>query len=271
MDTTLGKIKQFSDDQYSNEKRLNARIQIYKFCEKKLNWREWIFDKLDFRDVTQILELGCGNGLLWKDNIDRVPENIHVVLTDLSKGMVDSARINLKKYQRRFGFLASDASRTPFADNTFQMIIANHMLYYFENKQKIFTEIDRLLTDDGFAYASTISTSNFKELIDIVAVFDKNLEFENVQTVRSFNLANGECVLSSHFNISDIFIYQNDIIVNNTAPVILYLASCYSPEQLDILKSKYIDFKKYLESVIKETGAIRITNKNVLFKFRKKR
>jgi ubiquinone/menaquinone biosynthesis C-methylase UbiE len=270
MDATLEKIHQFSDDQYSNENRLKARIQIYEFREKKLSWREWVFDNLDFSNVTKVLELGCGNGLLWQDNIQKVPEKLHIVLTDISPGMVDAARKTLSKNGRQFEFKAADACQTPFQDNSFQMIIANHMLYHIENKERVFSEVDRLLTGDGSIYASTLSTKNLQELIDVIGEFDKRLLFDNIQTIRSFNLENGENVLSNHFKVIKKFIYQNDIIIKESEPLILYLASCYSREQLDILRRNFGDFRSYLDLIIKKTGKLRITNKNVLFKFGKK-
>ncbi|HEY33345.1 MAG TPA: hypothetical protein G4O10_09630 [Dehalococcoidia bacterium] len=92
MDSTLKKIKQYSNDQYSNESRLNARIQIYDFCERKNDWQEWAFDNLDFSNVARVLELGCGNGILWKKNIHRVTENARIILSDNSQGMVDAAQ-----------------------------------------------------------------------------------------------------------------------------------------------------------------------------------
>ena len=270
MDSTLGKIKQFSDDQYSNDNRLNARIQIYDFCENKTNWREWVFDNLDFSNVTRVLELGCGNGILWKENIRRVPGNVHIVLSDNSQGMVYTAREALGGHHHQFEFEVVDACQIPFIDNNFQMIIANHILYHIENKEKVFSEIERLLIDNGFAYASTLSTRNLYELFDIISEFDKSLLFDNIQTIRNFNLENGEDIISGYFNIANSYIYQNDIIIRNTEPLILYLASCYSMEQLDILISNFSNFRSYLESVIRKTGTIRITNKSVLFKFRKK-
>ena len=227
-DSTLDKIKQFSDDQYSNENRLNARIQIYDFCEKKINWHEWAFDHLDFKNVARVLELGCGGGQLWTRNIHKIPEDIQVTLTDISKGMVDSVREELTQNNHRFEFRVTDACKTPFNSNHFQ------------------------------------------ELFDIAIGFDKSLVFDTTLTVHSFNLENGEDVLSSYFKVVNKYVYQNDVIMKNTEPLILYLASCCSPEQLDTLKNSIDDFRSYLESVINETGEVRITNKTVLFKFRKK-
>ena len=270
VDSTLEKIKQFSDDQFSNENRLKARIQIYEFCEQKINWHQWVFDRLNFSNVARILELGCGNGQLWANNTHRLPENINIVLTDVSEGMVDAARKELSEYDNRFEFRVTDASETPFEDNRFQMIIANHMLNLIEDKEQVFSEIERLLADNGYVYASTLSTMNFHELFNIAGEFDKNMELDSTELIKSFNLENGEEVISRYFNVENSYIYQNDVIVKNTEPLILYLASCYAMEQLAILIDSINDFREFLDSIIRETGEIRITNKTVLFKFRKK-
>jgi ubiquinone/menaquinone biosynthesis C-methylase UbiE len=271
MDDILEKIRCFSDDQYSNENRLKARIQIYEYCEIKLNWREWVFDRLVFNNVKNVLDLGCGNGVLWQDNINKIPADVQITLTDVSEGMVDTARKTLGKHDGRFEFRVADACRVPFKDGSFQMVIANHMLYHVQDMEKVFSEIGRLLTDDGSAYASTLSTNNFQELVDVVVDFNKQLAFDNTMTIQSFSLENGESVLSRQFHVKEKHILQNDIVINKTEPLILYMASCYTPGQLEILMKNYTDFKAYLESSINKTGEIRITNKNVLFKFMKKR
>lgn len=206
VDSTLDKIRRFSDDQYSNENRLNARVQIYDFCEKKTNFHQWVFDNLDFDNVIRILELGCGNGLLWRNNIHRIPTNVHIVLSDISKGMVDAAREALKKHNNQFDFSVTDACKTPFENNYFQMIIANHILPLIENKEQVFSEIDRLLTDTGYAYASTASTMNFRELFNITNEFDKSMAFDITLAIQSFNLENGESVLSNNFNIMNSYV-----------------------------------------------------------------
>jgi ubiquinone/menaquinone biosynthesis C-methylase UbiE len=271
VDAILERIRRFSDDQYSNENRLNARIQIYEYCEKKLNWREWVFSKLDFNYVTSVLELGCGNGLLWQENIHRVPEDIHVVLTDISQGMVDSARESLKEHKDKFEFKVADACRIPFKDNAFQMIICNHMLYHVDNKEQVFSEISRVSSTEGFLYASTLSTKNWQELFNPVAEFKKDLKLDNNETIRSFNLENGKQLLSGYFADVKQYIYQNNLIIRNIEPLILYLASCYTPQQLDVLVENIADFRVYLKSIIDKTGEIKITNTNVLFKFRKRK
>jgi ubiquinone/menaquinone biosynthesis C-methylase UbiE len=270
MDEILEKIRHFSDDQYSSENRLNARIQIYEYRERKLNWREWVFDKLDFTGVQRVLDIGCGNGVLWQDNIHKLPKDTHIVLTDNSEGLVDAARKALGKHDGRFEYKVADACHLPYEDGSFQMVIANHVLYHIENKGAVLGEIDRLLVAEGSGYASTLSTTNLQELLAVVGEFSQNLVIDNIQVVQSFNLENGESVLSRRFTVLEKNIFQNNIIINNAEPLVLYLASCYTPKQLDILVKNYTEFKTYLETTINKAGELRITNKNGLFRFSKK-
>lgn len=269
MDSVLEKIKQFTHDQYSNENRLQARIQLYQYCEHKTNWHQWIIDNLDFTNVTNVLELGCGNGALWRENLPKIPEDMSIILSDISEGMVDAAQKALGGHDNRFQFKVTDACRTPFDNAAFQMITALHMLYHIDDNKRIFMEVDRLLADNGFAYASAPSMKNLRQLMDLAVGFNDSLGFDN-DIIRGFNLENGEEVLSGHFNVVKTFIYQNDVIIKNSEPLLLYLASIYEGTQLDIYIKVFDEFKSYAESVIKKTGEIRISNKAALFKFGKK-
>ena len=267
-DTVLEKIKNFSDDMYGNKNRLNARFQIYDHCAKKTSLQEWIFKKLDFTGVRDILDLGCGNGLLWKRNLHRIPENVHITLSDLSEGMVGAARENLYP-DNRFSFHIADACETPFDSNRYKLIIANHMIYHIEDKPKFFTELGRLLAEDGCVYASTLGNKQFFEAFTIADGFDRRLIF-NDDIIRRFTTENGEDILSRSFDITDKYIYENDVLITHPDPLLLYLASCFHFEQLDILINRFDDFRKHIESIITRLGQLRITNRVVLFKFRKK-
>ena len=268
MESVLEKIKQFTHDQYANDNRLNARMQIYRFGENETDFHHWIFDKLDFSDVKNVLELGCGNGALWQKNLQKIPKGLSILLTDISEGMVDAARNALGEKEYQFQFKAIDASHTHFDDAAFQMILANHMLYHVDDKPRIFSEIERLLSVNGAAYASTLSMQNFTEVKELIAGVTGELHYDN-EIIRGFNLENGEEVLSGHFNVAEKYIYHNDVIIKNTEPLLLYLASIYEGKQLDIYREKFVEFGSYVESIIGETGEIRITNKAALFKFGK--
>ena len=269
MESVLNTIRQFTHDQFSNENRLKARMQLYQYCEHKTNWHQWVFDHLDFTNVTDVLEIGCGNGALWRENTSRIPEGISIILSDISEGMVVAARQALSGYDNRFQFEVVDACRTPYIDGAFQMITAIHVIFHIHGNTRIFLEIDRLLADNGFAYATEPSRAYFQQMANIAAGFNQSLAFDD-DLIRGFVLENGEEVLSGYFPVIEKFIYQNDVVLKTSEPLLLYLASIYEGKQLDLYAKNLSDFKNYIESIITGTGAIRFTNKAALFKFGKR-
>ena len=82
-------------EQYKNPDNLNARINIYRFNTNKIDWNRWFFEKMDIPEHSNILELGCGNVLLWKSNEESINETLNITLSDFSEGMLQSANQNI--------------------------------------------------------------------------------------------------------------------------------------------------------------------------------
>jgi len=76
-------------NQYKNASNLNARVQLHdRFSTNKYGWHRWVFDQIRCPPKSRILELGCGTGLLWAKNRDRIPAEWDLVLSDFSPGML---------------------------------------------------------------------------------------------------------------------------------------------------------------------------------------
>ena len=135
-----------SADQYQDASNLNARIQIHVlFSTNKYGWPQWVFDQFDLSPESRILELGCGSGRLWLENLHRIPEGWEITLSDFSSGMLQEARRNLRDSQRRFEFEVVDAQSIPFEGESFDAVIAKHMLFDVPDKTKAFSEMRRVL------------------------------------------------------------------------------------------------------------------------------
>lgn len=61
--------------------------------------------------IRKVLEIGCGDGTLWKENKDKLPENIEITLSDISEGMLRDARRNAGIGDHRFRFRHFDCHR----------------------------------------------------------------------------------------------------------------------------------------------------------------
>ena len=117
-------------NQFSDDKNLAMRINFYKkYTTNKYNFADWLFDKYDFKENMKILELGCGNGSHWDDKIETLPNGCSLVLSDFSEGMLDLVR---KKFStsENVSIRKIDIQEIPFENETFDVVIANHMLFH---------------------------------------------------------------------------------------------------------------------------------------------
>ena len=126
---------------------------------------------------------------LWKENADRIPADWEITLTDLSAGMLDAAWRNLVVTGREFQFKEMDAQSIPFEDETFDAVIANHMLYHVPDRPKGIAEIKRVLKADGRLFATTVGENHMKEMMDWYRQVHVSKLWESF--ANSFTLENG--------------------------------------------------------------------------------
>lgn len=153
-------------EQYATDANLRARIELHdRFSTSTLSYPRWVFDGYDFGDDADVLEVGCGNGMIWRENLDRIPPGWRLTLTDLSPGMVETARGVLGD---RATYVATDVQELPFGDASFDAVIANHMLFHVEDRPRALGEIARVLRPGGQFRATTIGLEHLRRLRELV-------------------------------------------------------------------------------------------------------
>ena len=89
-------------EQYATDANLRARIELHdRFSTSTLSYPRWVFDGYDFGADADVLEVGCGNGLMWTENLERIPDSWRLTLTDLSPGMVQTVAISRPRISRK--------------------------------------------------------------------------------------------------------------------------------------------------------------------------
>jgi len=211
--------------QYRNAANLNTRIGLHqRFSGNPYGWLSWVFDQLDFPSHGCILELGCGTGQLWLDNIDRIPAEWEITLTDFSAGMLQRAQENLSP-RRSFRFQIVDAQSIPFVSGSFDGVLANHMLYHVPDKAKALGEIQRVLKPQARFYASTVGQSHLQEIGALVSGFDPRLDWWGAQPGDTFTLEDGATLLAGWFAEVILRRYEDALIVTEPGPLIEYILS----------------------------------------------
>jgi len=216
--------RQYLEKQYQDASKLKARLNLHqRFSANKYGWQRWVFDQLKLPDRSLILELGCGPGTLWLENLDRIPSGWEITLSDFSAGMLAEARRNLEK-RRHFRFEVVDAQSIPFESGHFDAVIANHMLYHVPDRQAAFSEIRRVLKPAGRFYASTGGDQHLIEIASLVRKFDAK-QVSWGKGGASFTLENGMSQLFPWFSNIELYTYKDCLEVTEAAPLADYILS----------------------------------------------
>lgn len=248
-------------DQYKNAKNLNVRISLHDmYSQNKQGWFPWIFHQIDFSKINRLLEVGCGNGKLWKDhNIDL--RNREIFLSDSSQGMVDEVR---KSLGNDFNCLVFDCEKIPFKDGYFDAVIANHVLFYARDINIALKEIKRVLNARGILYCTTYGKNHMKELDELVKGFDNKIELSANKLFDVFGIENGETILSKYFKKVEFKKYDDYLLVDKSKPIIDYILSCHG-NQNELIGPRINDFRHYVNDILKKEKNLKITKDAGLF------
>jgi len=236
-------------------------VEMHKrFSTNSYGWFNWVFDALmKLPANAKILELGCGPGYLWKENTDRIPSTWDITLSDFSSGMLDSAWRNLVVTGRNYKFKEIDAQEIPFEEETFDCVIANHMLYHVPDRPKAIAEIKRVLKTGGHFFATTIGTNHLKELT--VWFRRVNPAFQSFGS--PFTLENGSEQLRQFFSQVALSRYSDNLNVTEVKPLIAYIRS--SMHTTEVSEEEFAKLQNDLEKELKERGKIFIRKDSGLF------
>jgi ubiquinone/menaquinone biosynthesis C-methylase UbiE len=250
-------------DQYKDSSNLDARVVIHqRFSTNSYGWFKWIFDPLlKMPENSRILELGCGHGLLWKENIEQIPAGWNITLSDLSSGMLDAAWRNLVVTGRAFQFKEIDAQSIPFEDETFDAVIANHMLYHVPDRPKAIAEMKRILKPNGRLIATTVGESHMKQAMEWYRRLSRG-EYVSMVSL-SFTLENGLEQLKRFFPNVSLSRYEDNLHVTELEPIMAYIRSGIS--FYDLKEDELEKLKQELQAELNQKGEIFISKDSGLF------
>ena len=251
-------------EQYNSDKNLNLRSNLHSYNVNKIDWDVWCFENMKFCKNDKVLELGCGNGKLWLKNKEKIETDLNITLSDFSKSMIKSAKNNLKEINMDFQYKEINAEKIPYKDETFDVIIAEHMIYFISNIEKALEEIKRVLKPNGKVYITTNSKNTMNELNELCEKFAPNSVLSNNGLSERFNLEEGEKLLKKYFNNVSLNVLEGKIILSESEPLVSYKASTIQGKSI-LIGKKRIEFKDYLDNYIKENKQILITTKAGIF------
>jgi ubiquinone/menaquinone biosynthesis C-methylase UbiE len=117
---------------------------------------------------SRVLDCGCGFGGTIANLNDRL-QNMDLVGLNIDPRQLEIARANIQiKNSNRAEFVEGDACFLPFADNSFDHVLAVECIFHFPSRQSFFQEVKRVLKPEGTLSLCDFVPRQFTLLLDKV-------------------------------------------------------------------------------------------------------
>jgi SAM-dependent methyltransferase len=252
------------EHQYKDPTNLNARIALHaKYSRADVPWFDWLVGQVDWPEGGRVLEVGCGTGLLWVSAAPLLPR-LHLTLTDLSEGMVETASAavadlpGVELAEAR----TCDAQDLPFGDHTFDVMVADHMLYHVPDPRRAAAEFARVLRPGGVLLAATNGPRHLDAVAEVsrAALGWSSLDFVDAR----FGRSTGEEILGTAFSSVIWHLHPSTMICTDPADVLAFIAA--SPAGQDAAPEQRVALEEAVAArFAKEGGQMTITKESGCF------
>lgn len=248
------------EEQYRTTDNLRARIECHeRFSTSPQRWPDWVFANYTFGDDADVLEVGCGDGSIWRQNTERIPDGWRLTLTDMSPGMVEAAREALGD---RATYAVADVQELPFDDESFDAAVANHVLFHVSDRQRALRELSRVLRPDGVLVGTMIGNDHFRELRELLGGQESVVWSESRER---FGLETARAQLERVFADVEIEPYPDSLAVTDAAP---FLACVRSLDPPGLTEAHLLRMQQVIERAIFERGSFHVTKSSGRFRCR---
>lgn len=218
------------EEQYATDANLNARIELHRRFSTNPTWGRWLFEQEAPPPGARVLEVGCGPATtLWGANLERIDPTWSITLVDFSAGMIEAARRVLGD---RAEYAVANTEELPFVHESFDVVLANHMLYHVADRPKAFAEIRRVLVPRGVFQAATNGDGHMRELGALTAWWPPDVH------TRAFGLESGPAQLEPFFADIRVERFEDDLEVTEVEPVLAYLRSSWRYDGHDLASER---------------------------------
>lgn len=210
---------------YATTDAWRIRVKTHeKYTYPKINFVEWVMKLTSWKGDESVLDVGCGTGK-YHAYIKKHLPGVTYVGVDYSFAMLDShdgdnlARANM--------------ASLPFPDGTFDVVMANHVIYFAPDIDATLRELRRVLKPGGIFIAATSSNQTmpqfrelFRRAILLVSPPGVSRDVRVPETLhRRFALENGSVQLARHYHAVVRHDLPGAFVFSSVEPIMEYLES----------------------------------------------
>lgn len=210
---------------YQTDEGLRIRQEIHtRYTVPQIDFVDWVIHNVEWRGDERVLDAGSGSGGYY-ERLAKLHPDLQYTGLDISPGM-------LQKHPAKTRVQQGDAHKMPYATGSFDVIMANHMLYHLQDIESAILEFKRLLKPDGLLVVATNSTQSMPELQVLMRraiLLLTRSGSAHIQPPRPasdlFALENGARKLSHHFYAVVRYDLPSKLVFPEIDPIMQYLES----------------------------------------------
>ncbi len=203
---------------------LATRIRIHaQYTQPQIDFPVWVLDQWGWGGQESVLDLGCGSGAYLAPLAARTAGRR--VAADRFIGMLR----DVQRTPAAPPLLAADALALPFPPGSFDLVLANHMLFLVPDLPRALAEIARVLRADGGLLAATNSAASMPELKELLRDARARAGFPGPAPApaveQGFSLENGAAWLAGHFASVQTARLDSALVFPEPAPALEFVSS----------------------------------------------
>jgi ubiquinone/menaquinone biosynthesis C-methylase UbiE len=159
---------------WENPAAANGSVDDFAAAAEKLTQK--VYQAGGATDGQHILDCGCGFGGTIASLNDRF-SNVQLVGLNIDPRQIDRAREQVQpRDSNQIEFVRGDACQLPFADSSFDLVLAVECIFHFPSRQPFFQEAYRVLKPGGkLAICDFVPEQLLQPLIGIVSNFGNSI------------------------------------------------------------------------------------------------
>ncbi len=237
--------------QYDSLENLKLRIDLHdRYSKRQVNWHRWVYDHIHALPTPHVLEVGSGVGRLWQASLPDWNPDWHVVLTDQSATMLQSCvQIADTTAAPKFTTRRSTVENLPFEDDSFDLVIANHMLYHVEDLTVALESVLRVLRAEGYFVVATNGSNHLLELELAMCKFNTAWSESDLQP---FMFTEAYQALAERFNSVRFIKFVDELLIDDPESAVGYALS--QPEHGSSSAFDVEGFRTFATDMIRARG-----------------